>query len=140
MATLVRQYEGETLVGGMGSGQQAWNALYVKYHNNSNEAQRACYEKLVNFRMEQGQDPDDYTFTLLDVRGRLYEMGDNIPDERFEDIVLQHHTARTYRLLRVCKDDECPQPELQHRRHSIHDEKPIHRPTLETRQRQQDCR
>ena len=39
--------------------------------------------------MEQGQDPDDYTFKLREVRGRLYEMGEKISDERFEDILLQ---------------------------------------------------
>ena len=65
-ATLVEQYEDRTLVGGLGNGQQAWNAFYAKYHNNSNEARRACY-KNVYFRMEQGQNPDDYTFKLLEV-------------------------------------------------------------------------
>ena len=30
------------------------------------EARRACYEKLVNLRMEQRQDPDGYTFKLLE--------------------------------------------------------------------------
>ena len=53
-------------MGGLGNGQQAWNALYAKYHNNSKEARRACY-KNVDFRMEQGQNPDDYTFKLLEV-------------------------------------------------------------------------
>ncbi|CAN0557693.1 unnamed protein product, partial [Laminaria digitata] len=65
------------------------NALHAKYHNNSKEARQACYEKLVNVRMEQGQDPDDYIFKLLEVRGRLHEMGEKISDERFEDILLQ---------------------------------------------------
>ena len=43
----------------------------------------------MNLRMEQGQDPDDYTFKLLGVRGRLHEMVEKISDERFEDILLQ---------------------------------------------------
>ena len=43
----------------------------------------------MNFRMEQGQDPDDYTFKLLEVRGQLHEMGEKISDERFEDILVQ---------------------------------------------------
>ncbi|CAM9830362.1 unnamed protein product, partial [Laminaria digitata] len=67
----------------------AWNALHAKHHNNSKEARRACYEKLVNVRMEQAQDPDDYIFKPLEVRGRLHEMGERISDERFEDILLQ---------------------------------------------------
>ena len=41
---------------------------YPKYHINGKEAWRACYEKLVDFRMEQGQDPDDYIFKLREVR------------------------------------------------------------------------
>ena len=67
--------------------------MHAKYHNNSKEARRACYErracseKLVNFRMEQGQDPDGYTLKLLEIRGRLHEMGEKISDERFEDIL-----------------------------------------------------
>ena len=65
-AALVRQYKDRKTVGGLGNGQKAWNAFYAKYHNNSNEARRACY-KNVDFRMEQGQNPDDYTFKLLEV-------------------------------------------------------------------------
>ena len=91
-ATLVRQYEDGTLAGGLGHGQKAWNALYTKYNSNSKEARRACYEELVNFRMEEGQDPDDYTIKLLEIRGRLHEMGEKISDERFEDFLLQGRT------------------------------------------------
>ena len=36
-------------MGGLGNGQQASNVLHAKYHNNSKEARRARYEKLVNF-------------------------------------------------------------------------------------------
>lgn len=43
-------------------------------YNNSKEERRACYEKLVNFRMKQGQDPDDYAFKLLEDRGHFHEM------------------------------------------------------------------
>ena len=60
-ATLVRQYEDRTSAGCLGHRQKAWNALYTKYNSNSKEARRARYEKLVSFRMEEGQDPDDYT-------------------------------------------------------------------------------
>ena len=88
-ATLVRQYEDRTSAGGLGHGQKAWDALYTKYNSNSKEARRACYEKLVSFRMEEGRGPDDYTIKLMEVRGRLHEMGEKILDERFEDILLQ---------------------------------------------------
>ena len=66
---MVRQYEDRTSAGGVVNGQQAWNDFFAKHNKNSKEARRACYEKLVNFRMEQGQDPGDYTFKLLEVRG-----------------------------------------------------------------------
>ena len=62
-ATFVRQYEDGTSAGGLGHEQKACDALCTKY-NNSKEARRACYEKLVNFQMEQGQDPDDYLVHL----------------------------------------------------------------------------
>ena len=48
-----------------------------------------CYENLVNLRMGQGLDPDDYTFKLLKGRRRLHEMGKEISDEKFGDILLQ---------------------------------------------------
>ena len=87
-ATLVRQYEDRTSAGGLGHEKKAWDLLYTKYNSNSKEARRACYEKLVSFRMEKGQDPDDYTVKLMEVRGRLNEMGEKTSEEGFEDILL----------------------------------------------------
>ena len=49
--------------------------------------------------MEQGQDPHDYTFKLIEVRWRRNGMGERILDERFEDIVLQGLTD-DYELVR----------------------------------------
>ena len=88
-ATRVRQYDYRTSVGGLGNGWQTWNALYAKYHNNSKEAEGANYEKLVKFRMEERQVLDDYTFKLLDYRGRLHKTGHDISGERCKDIGLQ---------------------------------------------------
>ena len=88
-ATLVRQYEYRTSAGGLGHGQNGWNALYTEYSSNSKESRRASYEKLVNFGMQQGQDHDDNTIKLMEIRGRLHEMGEKISDETFEDILLQ---------------------------------------------------
>ena len=53
-AKLVQQYENRTSAGDLGHGQKAWNAFYTKYIRNSKESRRACYEKLVDFGMEQG--------------------------------------------------------------------------------------
>ena len=63
--------------------------MYTNYNINNRESRQACYEKLVIFDMTQGQDPDDYTIKLMEIRGRLHEMGEQISDERFEDILLQ---------------------------------------------------
>ena len=76
-------------MGGLGHGQKAWKALYTKYNSNSKEARRAWDEKLVSFRIEGGQDPEDYTIKLMEIRRRLDQMGEKISDERFEDILLQ---------------------------------------------------
>ena len=86
---LVRQYLGMTSAGSLGHGRKSWNTLYTKYNSNSKKSWRACYEKLVNFVMEQGQDSDDYAIKLMEIHIRLHEMGENISDERFKDILLQ---------------------------------------------------
>lgn len=58
-------------VGGPGNGQQAWNAVYAKHHNDG----PAIYDEPVDFRTEQGQDADDYSTpsSMLEARGRLHE-------------------------------------------------------------------
>ena len=88
-ATLIRQHKGRTSTGGLGHRHKSWDALYTKYNSNSKEARRACYEKLVSFRMEEGQGPDDYTITVIEIRRRLNELGEKQSDERFDDILLQ---------------------------------------------------
>ena len=85
--------------------------------------------------MEQGQDPDDYTFKLIEVRGRLHEAGKNISDGRFEDILVQGLTD-DYEFVKMTS--------FHNPNFGIHDiindEKPIHRPTLETSQHQHNFR
>ena len=66
--------------------------MHAKYRNNSKEARRAFLEKLVNFRVIIGHDLDHYVLKLLEVRGRLHYTGENISDERFEEILLQELT------------------------------------------------
>ena len=73
-ATLVREYEDMTSAGGLGHGRTAWNVLYTTYNSNSMEARRACYEKLMSFRIEQGRDLDDYIIKPTEIRGRLHEI------------------------------------------------------------------
>ena len=99
-ATLVRQYEDRTSTRGLGHGQKAWNALYIKHNRNSEEARRVCYEKLVSFRMEEGQGLDDFTIKLMEIRGRMQEMGEKISDESFEDISL-HGLTDDYEFVKM---------------------------------------
>ena len=94
-ATLVRQHEGRTSVGGLGHGQKAQNALCTKKNSSIKEAKRVSYEKLVSFRMEEGQDPENYIINIMEIRSRLHEMGEKTSDERFEGNYLQGLTGTT---------------------------------------------
>ena len=128
-ATLVQQYEDRISAGGLAYGQKTWNALYTKYNSNSKETRRACYEKLVNFRIKEGQGPDDYTIKLMEIRGRLHEMGEKISNERFEDIVVQGLTD-DYEFVKMTSFHS---PNFGINEIQSTDEKLVHRPTLETR-------
>ena len=63
--------------------------LDSKYNGHTKEARRACHEKLVNTKMEPGQDPDEFFFALDECRDLLEEMGQAVHDESYEDIILQ---------------------------------------------------
>ena len=130
-ATLDQQYEDRTSAGGLGHGQKAWNALFTKYNSNSQEARPACYEKLVSFRMKKGQDPDDYIIKLMETQGRLHGMGEQIPDERFEDILLQGLTD-DYEFVKMTSfySPKFCANEIQSMTRNLYE---VHRPTLETR-------
>ena len=97
---VVKKFEGKRPEDGTGNGQAAWNALNEKYNSHTKEARRACHEKLVNTKMEPGQDPDDFFFILDKCRDRLEEMGQTMHDERYEDIILQALPAE-YERVRI---------------------------------------
>ena len=97
---VVKKFEGKRLEDGTGNGQAAWNALNEKYNSHTKEARRACHKKLVNTKMEPGQDPDDFFFIMDKCRDRLEEMGQTIHDERYEDIILQALPAE-YERVRI---------------------------------------
>ena len=63
--------------------------MYTEYDGNSKESRWACYEKVVHFGMDQGQDLKDYTINLMEMGGQLHEMGENISVKSFEDTLLQ---------------------------------------------------
>ena len=85
----VKTFEGKRPEDGAGHGQLvAWKALTEKYNGHTNEARRACHEKVVNTKMEPGQDPDDL-FLVLDECRDLLEMGQTVHDERYVNIIHQ---------------------------------------------------
>ena len=76
--------------GGVGNGQVAWNALENKYNNSdTKEARRAYHEYLHSTKMKSGDDPDESLDTMDVYRKHLEDMGQPIPDERYEVIVLK---------------------------------------------------
>ena len=83
---------------GVGNGQAAWNALEKKYNSNTKEARRAHHEYLHNAKMKSGGDPDDFLYTIDGYRERLKDMGQPVPDERYEDIILQALPAEYERV------------------------------------------
>ena len=80
---------GKTRDDGVGNGQAACNALEKKYNSNTKEARRADQEYLHNTKMKSGDDPDDFLYNLKGYRERLEDMGHPVPDERYENIILQ---------------------------------------------------
>ena len=85
----VKKFEGKRTEDRAGHGQLAWKALTDKHNGHTKEARGGCHEKLVNKKMEPGQDPDDLFFVLDECRDLLEEMGRTIHDERYKDIILQ---------------------------------------------------
>ena len=71
----VKKSEGKRPEDGAGYGQLTWKALTEKYNGHTKEARSVCHEKLVNTKMEPGQDPDDFFFVLDECPDLLEEMG-----------------------------------------------------------------
>ena len=86
----VKKSEGKRPEDGAGHGQMEWKALTEKYNGHTKEARRACHEKLVNTKMEAGQDPGGFFVILDECRDLLEEMGQTIRNERYEGITASH--------------------------------------------------
>ncbi|CAN0087585.1 unnamed protein product, partial [Sphacelaria rigidula] len=91
---------GKTPQDGIGNGQAAWAALNNKFDGSSKEARREFHDKLHNTTMQSGDDPEDFLFIMDGYLDRLDEMGQGIPDERYEDIILRARPAE-YERVRV---------------------------------------
>ena len=95
---VVKRHIGKTLEDGVGNGQAAWSALEEKYNSHTKEARRAYHEKLHSTKMKPGDDPDNFLYTMDGFRERLEDMGQPVPDERYEDIILQALPAEYERV------------------------------------------
>ena len=83
----VRAHE-STKVGCLGDCVAAWKALKERYDGNTKKARRARREKLFTITMPSGGDPTDLISTMDDLRLRLADMGDQIVDETYADVLL----------------------------------------------------
>ena len=99
---VVKKHMGKTRENEVGNGQAAWNALEKKYNSNTKEARRAYHEYLHNTKMKSGDDPDDFLYIMGGYRERLKDMGQLVPDERHEDIILQALPAE-YESVRTAR-------------------------------------
>ena len=95
---VVKRHIGKTREDGVGNGQAAWSALEEKYNSHTKEARRAYHEKLHSTKMKSGDDLDDFLYTMDGFRERLEDMGQPVPDERYEDIILQSLSAEYGRV------------------------------------------
>ena len=86
---VVKRHMGKTREDGVGNGQAAWSALEEKYSSHTKEARRVYHEKLHSTKVQEGDDSDDFLYTMDGFRERLENMGQPGPDERYEDIILQ---------------------------------------------------
>ena len=97
---VVKRHMDTTRDDGADTGQAAWSALEEKYNSHTKEARRAYHEKLHSIKRKSGDDPDGFLYTMDGFRERLEDMGQPVPDERYEDIILQALPAE-YERVRI---------------------------------------
>ena len=86
---VVKKHMDKTREDGVGNGQVAWNALKKKYNSNTKEARRVYDGYLHKTKIKSGDNRDDFLYTMDGNRERLEDMGQPVPDERYEDTILQ---------------------------------------------------
>ena len=86
---VVKKHMGKTREDGVDNGQTAWSALEETYTSHTKEARRVYHEKLHSKKMKSSDGPDDFLYTVDGFRARLEDMGQPVPDERYEDVILQ---------------------------------------------------
>ena len=95
---VVKRHIGKTREDGVGNGQAAWSALKEKYNSYTKEARRAYHEKLHSTKMKSGDDPDDFLYTMDGFRERLEDMSQPVPEERYENIIIEALPAEYKRV------------------------------------------
>ena len=73
----------------VGNGHAAWTAMEEKYNSHTKQPRRAYHQQLYNTKMKSGDDPDDFIYSMDGYCERLEVMGQPVPDEMYEDIILQ---------------------------------------------------
>ena len=80
------------------------------FDGNTKEARQACREKLFSSAMRAGSDPTDFIAKIDDLRLRLADMGEEILDDTYADLLLNsfpnefelikqtHHRDRSFTL------------------------------------------
>ena len=108
----VRAHE-STEQGCLGDGVAAWKSLKERFDGNTKEARRACREKLFSSAMRAGSDPTDFIAKMDDLRLRLADMGEEILDDTYADLLLNsfpkefefikqmHHRDRSFTLDQI---------------------------------------
>ena len=97
----------------MGDGVAACQSLKERFDGNTKEARRACREKLFSSAMRAGRDPIDFMAKMDDLRLRLADMGDEMLDDTYADLLLNsfpkefefikqmHHRDRSFTLDQI---------------------------------------
>ena len=105
----VRVHE-RTEQGCLGDGVAAWKSLKERFDGNTKEDRRAWREKLFSSAMRAGSDPTDFIAKMDDLRLRLADMGEEMLDDTYVDLLLNsfpkefefikqmHHRDRSFTL------------------------------------------
>ena len=99
-------------MGCLGDDVAACKALKERFDGNTKEARCACREKVFT-TMPSGGDPNDFISTMDDLRLRLADMGEQILDDTYADLLLKsfpkefafirqmHHIDRSFTLEQI---------------------------------------
>ncbi|CAB1105631.1 unnamed protein product [Ectocarpus sp. CCAP 1310/34] len=91
--------------GNPGDGAGAWKTLEDSFDGSTKEARRACRYKLFHTTMKSGEDPSDFLAKMDDLRLRLEDMGEKIPDESYEDVLLRALSKEYYFIRQTSHKD-----------------------------------